>query len=65
MNNGVIGLFKEELKALLGKYNAEIYFDCSDTSDTYAIYNPRIMAKIDGKRTKLSNDWNVRKTDIK
>ena len=38
--------FKNRFSDLLNEYGAEIYFDCADGSDTYGIYDPKIVVTI-------------------
>ena len=38
--------FKNKFYDLLNEYDAEISFDCSDCSDTYGIYDPKIVVTI-------------------
>ena len=38
--------FKNKFSDLLNEYGAEISFDCADCSDTYGIYNPKIVVTI-------------------
>lgn len=38
--------FKNKFFALLTEYGAGISFDCSDCSDTYGIYDPKIVVTI-------------------
>lgn len=38
--------FKNKFSALLTEYSAEISFDCSDCSDMYGIYGPKIVVTI-------------------
>ena len=38
--------FKNKFSDLLNEYGAEIYFDCADGSDTYGIYDPKIVVTI-------------------
>ena len=38
--------FKNKFSDLLTEYGAEIFFDCSDGSDTYGIYGPKIVVAI-------------------
>ena len=38
--------FKNRLENLLTEYGAEIYIDCADGSDTYGIYDPKIVVTI-------------------
>ncbi len=38
--------FKTKFSDLLNEYDAEISFDCSDGSDTYGIYDPKIVVTI-------------------
>ncbi|NCU31671.1 MAG: hypothetical protein EOM23_01770 [Candidatus Moranbacteria bacterium] len=42
--------FKKELKALLEKYNAEIHVVYSNDSDTYALYDEKMVAVITTKK---------------
>ena len=38
--------FKNKFSDLLHEYGAEIFFDCADGSDTYGIYDPKIVVTI-------------------
>ena len=38
--------FKNKFSGLLAEYGAEIYFDMEDGSDTYGIYDPKIVVTI-------------------
>ena len=38
--------FKNKFSDLLNEYSAEIYFDYADGSDTYGIYDPKIVVTI-------------------
>ena len=38
--------FKNKFSDLLTEYGAEIYFDYADGSDTYGIYDPKIVVTI-------------------
>ena len=38
--------FKNKFSDLLTEYGAGISFDCSDCSDTYGIYDPKIVVTI-------------------
>ena len=38
--------FKNKFSDLLNEYGAEICFDCADGSDTYGIYDPKIVVSI-------------------
>lgn len=38
--------FKNKFSDLLNEYGAEIFFDCADGSDTYGIYDPKIVVTI-------------------
>lgn len=68
--------FRKELKELLEKYHASISFGCSDSSDTYGIYDARIDASFrpllpSGKRgwsdeyIQLTHGWSVDAYDLK
>ena len=57
--------FKKELKELLSKYNAEIYFTCSDSSDTYGLYEDHIAIDVDGETIIEANGWCLNSGDIR
>lgn len=38
--------FKNKFSDLLNEYGAEIFFESGDCSDTYGIYNPKIVVTI-------------------
>lgn len=38
--------FKNKFHDLLTEYGAEIFFDCASCSDTYGIYDPKIVVTI-------------------
>ena len=42
----IIEEFKNKFSDLLTEYGVEISFDCADGSDTYGIYNPKIVVTI-------------------
>lgn len=48
--------FKKELKALLEKYNAIIYLDYADCSDTHGMYEVNMVAKIGKNKIQLNSD---------
>lgn len=67
--------FKEELKELLIKYDAHIYFSVGEGSDTYGFYDEALkvdfMIKEPGNRCKtiesssiLSDGWGIDQTDL-
>ena len=56
--------FKIELKALLKKYDASIFFDCSPCSDTYGLYDEKIVIHINHKDTTLAKGWGVNAEDL-
>lgn len=60
--------FRRELKALLEKYNVSIDFSCSDCSDTYGIYDAKMVAcfNLSDKMLAfdLNNGWSVDKHDF-
>lgn len=58
--------FKEELKALLEKYEAIICFECSNCSDTFGIHNEKITVRMESDKIKstLSDGWSVNTTDL-
>ena len=60
--------FRDELKALLEKYNASIDFSCSSCSDTHGIYDEKMVACFtlsDRVVTfELNNGWGVDSHDF-
>lgn len=68
MANGKINTtkFKEELKALLDKYGAMIYWSCGEGSDTYGIYDSHLMVSFKESNKKLrGEDDYITKDNIK
>lgn len=58
--------FKQELAALLIKYNASIDVDWGDGSDMYGVYREGITVTIDRECLKLTSyDWYLDKDNIK
>jgi hypothetical protein len=57
----VKGDLKSELKALLKRHNASIEFDCGEGSDTYGIYDERIVVTVrpDPKRFEEKEIFSV------
>lgn len=56
--------FKAELKALLEKYKAKIAFECSDSSDTYGIYSPELVVKINRETHELTHGFYLESSDL-
>ncbi|RLA81568.1 MAG: hypothetical protein DRG78_09040 [Epsilonproteobacteria bacterium] len=56
--------FKKELKVLLGKYDAEIGFDASDSNGFYTIYDEHMYIEIGEEITIFENDWSIRESDL-
>lgn len=56
--------FKTELKKLLEKYNAEIYFDVSELSDTYGLFGERMVVECNNKVVIESKGWYLTSGDI-
>lgn len=48
--------FKQELKALLDKYGAMIYWSCGEGSDTYGIYDSHLMVSFKDSNKRLRGD---------
>lgn len=48
--------FKEELKALLDKYGAMIYWSCGENSDTYGIYDSHLEVSFKDSNKRLRGD---------
>ena len=42
--------FIKELKELLLKYNAEIFWDCDEISDTYGLVDAHLVLSIQGQK---------------
>jgi len=56
---------KIELAALLKKYNAYIYFTCSDSSDTYGLYNDHLVIATNSEETIFESDgWTITERDL-
>nr|DAQ92047.1 MAG TPA: 33 kDa chaperonin [Caudoviricetes sp.] len=50
--------FLNELKSLLEKHDATIGFNCADCSDTYGLYEERIVAQVGrGKEISMASGW--------
>lgn len=50
--------FLNELKALLEKYDASIGFNCAACSDTYGLYEERVVAQVGrGKEISMASGW--------
>jgi uncharacterized protein YneR len=58
--------FKKELKTLLKKYNANISFYVSDDSDTWALYDEKLMVEFNNnnKDIALVDGWVLSHTDL-
>lgn len=58
--------FKTELKALLTKYNACIAFYVSGDSDTYGLYDEKLIVEFNNndKEYTLVDGWTLDKTDL-
>jgi hypothetical protein len=57
--------FLIELKSLLKKYNAEINFSCSDSSDTFGLKNDTIQIKLNEKVILETGHWHLTQNNIK
>lgn len=57
--------FKKELAALLKKYDAYIYFTCSDSSDTHGLYDDHLGIATNSKETIFESDgWSITERDL-
>ena len=56
--------FKKELKALLGKYNAEIGFDASDSNGFWTLYDEHMYIEVGNETFILEKDWSIREQDL-
>ncbi len=67
--------FKQELQALLAKYDASIGFSVGESSDTHGLYNERIEVYFSGlepggrfktvtETVKLVDGWGVDSSDL-
>lgn len=54
-----------ELAALLEKYDAAIGFSCSDCSDTYGLYDERIIVSIKDDIIASADGWYLTSSDLK
>lgn len=63
-----VKVFKRELKNLLKKYNATIGFSVSDCSDTYGLYDEKIICSLrdfnNENEITLVNGWVLDKSDL-
>ena len=59
MKSSKIDEFKKELKALLKKYNANIYFWCDESSDLLGINDEQMKVTIDGKHYLLADGYEI------
>jgi hypothetical protein len=60
--------FKKDLKELLEKYTAAIGFSTGDGSDTFGLFDDRIVVFFDGnfdKEYELASGWAVYPSDMK
>jgi hypothetical protein len=59
--------FKQELRDLLEKYNANIEFSCSNCSDLYGVYDAEMVVYFNQERTQhvLSTGYDVGQSDLK
>lgn len=57
--------FKSELRDLLEKYDAIIYFDYDDDGYDSHIYEPRICVDIKTHDVTLNDDYQIDSDDIK
>ena len=61
--------FREELEALLSKYDAEICFEVDECSDTHGIYDEHFTVCLNGsqKAYRISNDgeWSISTDQLK
>ena len=57
--------FKAELHELLEKYNASIFWSCSDGSDTYRIFEESLCSEIKGFNFKIVEGDSVCAMDLK
>lgn len=67
-----ISNFKAELAALLEKYNATIGFSCGEGSDTFGLYDEKMVvdfySRERGQKTKthiLAYGWGIDRHDLK
>jgi len=56
--------FKEEFKNLLEKYNVTIGFSVSDCSDTYGLYDEKIVVYNDSNNIIEVQGWSIDYRDI-
>jgi hypothetical protein len=56
--------FLRELKSLLDKYNANISFAVSDSSDTYGLSGENLEIRVDGKVVMSVCGWSMDANDL-
>lgn len=57
--------FLSELKALLKRYDASIGFSCADCSDTYGLYEEKIVACVGtGQDLSIASGWSCFAEDV-
>lgn len=64
MTESDIKSFKEEFKTLLEKYNVTIGFSVSDCSDTYGLYDEKIVVYNDSNNIIEVQGWSIDYRDI-
>ena len=56
--------FKSELKDLLEKHDAEIYFGTSNSSNVSEIQGAKVMARVGSISTLLNGGWTVNESNL-
>ncbi len=56
--------FISELKGLLLKYNASIELDYADCSDTYGMYDVRMLVSVGNKTLVEVDGWSIEAEDL-
>ena len=56
--------FLKELRDLLLKYDAEIYWDCDECSDTYGLVNDRLVVNMIGQKEEINLVGSIDHYDI-
>lgn len=56
--------FKKELKQLLEKYDAVIYWECGEGSDLWGIYGETMKVSIGKDEYTLTEDGGISKEDL-
>jgi hypothetical protein len=63
-NKDKVKAFMKDLQELLIKHKADIGFNVGEHSDTYGLYDERIVATVDGVDITLNHGWYVDASEL-